>query len=151
MNSPLQPVSEALMRVLNVPSLVGVASPTCAGARRVTDSPPQLSQSAFPYVWYELFSASNRSGLGRGPWLFVLDVRLHTYSTSPGMAEAQRITAEIVRLLRAVETGLLVADWAAPYQPHDGTTLLPFESLGGVKVTELVVENRLFVQEGTPA
>lgn len=147
MDSALSPVQAALMRTLNVPSLVGPASPTCAGARRVTDSPTITSSADFPFVWVELATEDNRSGLGRGPWLLELDVRVHTFSTDVGMAEAQRITAEVVRLLRAKDTGLTVNGWTAPYQPHDRNVLLPFEQLAGIKVTELVCMNRLYVEE----
>ena len=148
MNSALVPVSQALFKVLNVPSLVGPYQPNvCAGARAVRDSPTVSSTADFPFVWYELAAEDNRSGLGRGPWLLELDVRIHTFSTDVGMAEGERITTEIVRLVRQKETGLVVAGWSAPYQPHDRIVLLPFEQLAGIKVTELVTMGRLYVEE----
>ena len=149
MDSALEPVGNALYKVLNVPSLVGTyAAGVCAGVKKVWPKPPTNVQPGdFPLVWFELASEDNRSGLGRGPWLLELDVRVHTFVVSD-MNDAQRITREVVRLLRAHETDTLpVAGWSPWYQPHDRNVLLPFEQLAGLPVTELVTMGRLYVEE----
>ena len=146
MDSALQPVSEAVFRALNVPSLLD-PPPAGAGARRVTDNPviEEGEEQTFPFVWYEVGSESNRSGLGPGPWLFELDLRVHVFSRAPGMAEAQRIAREVVRLLRHIR--LPMVEWDNPYTAHDRVVLLPFEVLNGTKVRELVVMGRPYVEE----
>jgi len=114
MDSALEPVGNALYKVLNVPSLVGTyAAGVCAGVKKVWPKPPTNVQPGdFPLVWFELASEDTRSGLGRGPWLLELDVRVHTFVVSD-MNDAQRITREVVRLLRAHETDTLpVAGWS---------------------------------------
>jgi len=136
-------------KVLNVPSLVGAFDPAnpsaCAGARRVQDTPTVASTDDFPFVWVELANETNRSGLGRGPWLMEIDVRIHTFSTFVGMAEIQRINTEIVDLIR--QSTLTVLTWHPWATPHDRNTLLPFEQLAGIKATELVAMFRLYVEE----
>lgn len=152
MNSALQPVTAALLHVLNVPSLVGPYVPNvCAGVTQIYDHPPRNVETAdFPFVWIELAGedATRHRGLGRGLWLLELDIRLHTFSIADGMAESERITTEMVRLLRTHDSQTLpVTGWNPWYQPHDRVVALPFELLAGRPVTELVNLRRLFVEE----
>lgn len=141
-DSALQPVSVAVFGKLNVPSLKA-PPPTGAGCTGgVTDNP--LS-GTFPYLWYEV-AEDDMSGLGAGLDVKRIDLRLHIFSTYPGMAEAQRIMREAIRLLR-FQT-LTVTGWQAVKltRPFD-VVPLPFEELNGVKVRELVSLWDLFVAE----
>jgi len=151
-DSALVDVADAIFRVLNVPSLTA-PDPFGAGAVGGVHDQPIVDGTqtpyAFPFVWYELAAERQAGGLGAGPWLLEIDIRIHVFSQSRGMQEAQRIVQEAVRLLRGVERyGTLdVAGWAWLYGPHDATLSLPFELLNGVAVRELVAENRGYVQE----
>jgi hypothetical protein len=142
-------VADAVFKVLNVPSLTA-PPPIGAGGKRVVDQ-PVITEGAqsFPFVWYELAAERMAGGLGAGPWLLEVDLRVHVFSTAPGMQEAQAIVQEAIRLLRAAETAgtLPVAGWASYYAPHDATITLPFELLNGVPVRELVAESRIYLEE----
>jgi hypothetical protein len=143
-NSALQPVSQAVFKVLNVPALTA-PPPVGAGGRKVTDDPSVDSSADFPFVWYELASETNVSSLGRGPWLMEIAVNVHAFSTYAGQSEAQRIIETVIDLLRS--SALPVVGWTPWYLPHDRNVLLPFEQLSGIKVTELVTQFRLYVEE----
>jgi hypothetical protein len=144
-NSALLPFSAALYGVLNVPSLTA-PPPLGAGARSIVEVPPEaVGAGTFPFVWYEIARETNISGLGRGPWLLELEVRIHAFSVQQSMEEAQRIIEEAIRLLRAAQ--LTPAGWHAWYLPNDDQTLLPFELLAGEPVRELVTGWRAYVEE----
>jgi len=147
-NSALDVVADAIYAVLNVPSLTA-PDPIGAGARDIVDQPVVEGMQSFPFVWYELAAERMQTGLGGGPWLLEVDVRIHVFSTAPGMQESQRIVTEAIRLLRQAERSgaLPVNGWRSWYLPHDATITLPFELLNGVPVRELVAENRLYVEE----
>lgn len=142
-DAALQPVASAVFRCLNVPALTAPA-PVGLGAR-VTDNPVTDEDQTFPFVWYELATEENQSGLGRGPWLHMIDLRIHTFSTSPGMKEAQRINQTVIGLVRDAQW--VIAEWSHWATPFDRIVLLPFEELNGVKVRELVAMFRLYVEE----
>jgi len=148
-DSALDAVADAVFKVLNVPSLTA-PPPIGAGGKRVVDQ-PVITEGAqsFPFVWYELAAERMAGGLGPGPWLLEVDLRVHVFSTEPGMHEAQAIIQEVIRLLRQAERAgaLPVAGWASSYAPHDATITLPFELLNNVPVRELVAESRIYLQE----
>jgi hypothetical protein len=147
-HSALVDVADAVFRVLNVPTLTA-PPPIGAGAKRVVDQPVTSGAQTFPFVWYELAAERSFGGLGEGPWLLEVDLRVHVFSQSNGMQEAQAIIQEAIRLLRLAErSGVLpVTGWASWYAPHDATITLPFELLNGVAVRELVAENRIYLEE----
>jgi hypothetical protein len=141
MDSSLQPVANAVYAALNVPALTA-APPDGAGAKRVTGHP---TPGAFPFVWYELFDESNAGGLGAGPWVMEIDLRIHTFSQAQTLAEAQTITRTAIHLLRNTLLPILGWDhWAIFW---DRNVTLPYEEINGVKVTELVALFRLSVEE----
>lgn len=141
-NSALGPVSAAVFAILNVASLKA-AFPTGAGCvGGVTDNP---TGTTYPLLWYEV-QGHDISGLGQGPDLTEIELRLHVFSTWNGMLEAQRIMREAIRLLKySLPT---VAGYMMPMvgRPLDEIPL-PFEELNGVKVRELVTIWTLFADE----
>jgi len=143
-HSALVDVADAVFKVLNVPSLTA-PPPIGVGGKRIVDQPVIDGPQSFPFVWYELAAERQAGGLGGGPWLFEVDLRVHVFSQAPGMNEAQTIIQEAIRLLRT--SRIVVGGWASWYQPHDATIALPFELLNGVPVRELVAEHRLYVEE----
>src|SRR4029450_2289583 len=122
-HSSLPELSDAVYAVLNVPSL------RIAGAKKIVDVTINVTPAYFPFVWYELAAERNISGLGPGPWLMEVDVRIHVFSQAAGMQEAQQILQEAIRLMRL--TPLTVNGWSAWYTPHDAVVTLPFELLNG--------------------
>ena len=142
-NSALGPVSAAVFTVLNVASLKA-AYPTGAGCvGGVTDNP---TGTTYPLLWYELIDGEDLSGLGRGPDLTRIELRLHVFSTWNGMLEAHRIMREAIRLLKystPTVTGYTLVEIG---RPHDEIAL-PFEEINGVKVRELVTIWDLFADE----
>jgi hypothetical protein len=150
-HSAFPDLADAIYAILNVPALTA-PPPIGAGARRVVDQPVLAADDdriPFPFVWYELGSERSSGGLGPGPWLLEVDIRIHVFSQSNGMQEAQGIAQKVIELLRAAEkSGTLdVNGWWSWYQPHDDTITLPFELLNGDAVRELVVANRAYVEE----
>lgn len=141
-DSALQPVAEAVFARLNVASLKA-AQPTGAGCvGGVTDNP---TGTVYPMLWYEL-RGEDLTGLGRGPDLTQIELRLHVFSTWNGMIEARRIMREAIRLLKyqtPTVTGYTLVEIG---RPHDEIAL-PFEELNGVKVRELVTIWDLFADE----
>lgn len=138
-----QPVAEAIFARLNVASLKA-AVPTGAGCTGgVTENPVQ--GGTYPFLWYEL-DARDIGGLGQGPDLWELTLRLHVFSTWNGFLEARRIMREAIRLLKY--TSPIVAGYRMPTigRPEQEIAL-PFEELNGVKVRELVTEWTLFADE----
>jgi hypothetical protein len=138
-HSSLPDLSDAVYAVLNVPSL------KIAGAKRIVDVTINVTPDDFPFVWYELAAERNMGGLGRGPWLLEVDIRIHVFSQAAGMQEAQAICQEAIRLMRL--TPLTVNGWSAWYTPHDAVLALPFELLNGRPVRELVSDDRTYVEE----
>lgn len=143
-DSALQPVSVAIFGRLNVASLKGAYPATGAGCvGGVFDNVPQ--PATFPCLFYEV-SARDLGGLGQGPDVTQIELRLHVFSTWNGMAEAQRIMREAIRLLKYTEP--TVAGYVMPMigRPLDEIPL-PFEEVNGVKVRELVTIWDLFADE----
>lgn len=142
-NSALQPVSIAVFGLLNVASLKA-AQPTGAGCvGGVTDNPPQ--GGTFPVLWYEV-SERDRSGLGSGDEVKEVELRLHVFSTWMGAAEAQRIMAEAIRLVKHQEPAATAWRVIKIGRPKD-VVLLPNEEINGVKVRELVSIWDVFAEE----
>lgn len=143
-DSALQPVADAIFARLNVASLKA-AAPTGAGAvGGVTENPAQ-GTTTFPFVWYEL-SGRDIGGLGQGPDLTEVELRLHVFSTYGGMAEARRIMREAIRLLKYANVTLSGYRMPTIGRPREEVAL-PFEELNGVKVRELVTVWTLFADE----
>jgi len=143
-DSALQPVSVAIFGRLNVASLKGAYPGTGAGCvGGVTDNPTQ--GGTFPFLWYEL-SSRDLGGLGQGPDVAQLELRLHVFSTWNGMAEAQRIMREAIRLVKYSEPTAAGYRIVPIGRPQDEISL-PFEELNGVKVRELVTIWDVFAEE----
>jgi hypothetical protein len=142
-NSALGPVSVAIYTRLNVASLKA-AVPTGAGCvGGVFDNVPQ--GAVFPNLFYEV-SAKDIGGLGQGPDVTQIELRLHVFSTYNGMAEAQRIMREAIRLLKYTEPTVVGYRMPMIGRPLDEVPL-PFEEINGVKVRELVTIWDLFAEE----
>lgn len=142
-NSPLGPVSAAIVARLKVASLTGAYPAVGAGCTGgVTDNP---QGGVFPFLWYEL-SAHDLSGLGQGLDVLQLELRLHVFSTWNGMLEAQRIMREAIRLLKYQEPTVSGYRLVPIGRPLDEIPL-PFEELNGVKVRELVTVWDVFAEE----
>jgi hypothetical protein len=142
-SSALQPVAEAIFARLNVASLKA-AYPTGAGAvGGVTENPAQ--GTTFPFLWFEL-SGTDIGGLGQGPDLTRIELRLHVFSQYAGMLEARRIMREAIRLLRYTQPTVAGYRLAVIGRPQDEVPL-PFEELNGVAVKELVTVWDLFAEE----
>lgn len=142
-DSALQPVSVSIFGRLNVSSLKA-AVPTGAGCvGGVTDNPMQ--GGSMPFLWYEV-EEEDISGLGTGLDVKRIELRLHVFSTFPGMAEAQRIMREAIRLLKFQEP--TVGGWCMVKvgRPRD-VVPLPHEELNGVRVRELISLWSLYLQE----
>ena len=142
-DSALQPVAEAILARLNVASLTA-ATPSGAGCvGGVTEDPAQ--GGTFPFLWYEV-SGRDIGGLGQGPNVTAIDLRLHVFSRFSGMTEARRVMREAIRLLQYSQP--TVTGYTMPMigRPHDEIPL-PFEELNGVKVRELVTTWTLFADE----
>jgi hypothetical protein len=141
-DSALQPVADAIFARLNVPSLKA-AQPTGAGCPVVTENP---TGTVYPMLWYELITGTDLTGLGRGPDLTQIELRLHVFSTWNGMTEARRIMREAIRLLKYTQPTVAGYALVEIGRPHDEIAL-PFEELNGVKVRELVTIWDLFADE----
>jgi hypothetical protein len=143
-DSCLQPVSVGIFARLNVASLKGAYPATGAGCTGgVFDRVPQ--GATFPNLFYEV-SGRDLGGLGQGPDVTQIELRLHVFSTYGGMAEAQRIMREAIRLLKYAEP--TIAGYVMPpiNRPSDEIAL-PFEVVNGVAVVELVTMWDLFAAE----
>lgn len=142
-DSAMQPVAEAIFAKLNVASLKA-APPTGAGLTGgVTDNP---TGTVYPMLWYELLRGEDLTGLGRGPDLTQIELRLHVFSTWNGMIEARRIMREAIRLLKYTTPAVTGYTLVEIGRPTDEIAL-PFEELNGVKVRELVTIWDLFADE----
>ena len=142
-DSALQPVAEAIFAQLNVASLKA-AQPTGAGCvGGVTDNP---TGTVYPVLWYELITGTDLTGLGRGPDLTQIELRLHVFSTWNGMTEARRIMREAIRLLKYTQPAVSSYSLVEIGRPHDEIAL-PFEEINGVKVRELVTIWDLFADQ----
>ena len=144
-HSALSPVSAGLFARLNVTSLKGAYPATGAGCiGGVKDYVPQAP--TYPFLWYEL-SETDISGLGSGPDTKQLQLRLHVFSQALGMAEAQRIMAAAIALLKFQQP--VAAGWAMPpIERPDNVVPLEFSEINGVVVRELVsIWDGLFADE----
>jgi hypothetical protein len=133
-NSALSPVSAGIYAKLNVASLKS-AVPTGAGCLGgVRDYIPQ--PMTFPFMFYEL-AERDISGLGQGPSVKQIDLRLHVFSQYAGAIEAQRIMTEAIRLLQFSEP--TATGWQVPVVGRpDDVVFIEFSELNGVVVRELV-------------
>lgn len=142
-DSALQPVSVAIFSRLNVASLKAAvpAGAGCVGG--VFDNVPQ--GATYPCLFYEV-SASDLGGLGQGPDVHQIQLRLHVFSQYAGMAECQRIMREAIRLLKYTAPTVVGYQMPTIGRPADEIPL-PFETLNGVLVRELVTIWDLFAAE----
>lgn len=136
--SALEPVSNALYATLNVAGMTALATGGVG-----TD----IGQnSGFPFLWIEAServvpTLGTKPGTGR---TLELDVRLHAYVEGERWAPAQAIAAKALELLADAPT---VTGFNAPAIFHDDTLQFDEQLIAGVKVKELVVMLRLFVDE----
>jgi hypothetical protein len=133
--SALSPLSAGVFAKLNVTSLKGAYPGTGAGCTGgVKDYVPQAP--TYPFLWYEL-SENDISGLGNGPSVKQIQLRLHVFSQFLGMAEAQRIMAAAIGLLQFVEP--TATGWQVPAigRPDD-VIPIEFSEINGIVVRELV-------------
>jgi len=143
-DSCLQPVSVAIFSRLNVTALKGAYPATGAGCvGGVFDSVPQ--SVTYPCLFYEV-SARDIGGLGQGPDVHQVELRLHVFSTYAGMQECQRIMRTAIDLLKYTEPTVAGYRMVPIGRPQDEVPL-PFESLNAVLVRELVTVWDLFVEE----
>lgn len=143
--SALEAVSAAVFARLNVAAMKS-AYPTGAGATGgVTDNP---LAGTFPFLWYEVREdpASHR-GLGVGPSLLRVELRLHAFCQYPGMREAQRIIAGAAALLMPPAALLTVSGFSHRSVLDYDAVPLANEELNGVKVRELVKDFALFLDQ----
>lgn len=129
-HSALIPTSEGLFAKLNVASLKSGLGITVA----IKDYVPQ--PAPFPFVLYVL-SEKDISGLGNGPSVKQMQLRLHVFSQTIGMKQAQLIMTEAIRLLQFESP--IATGWQIPAigRPND---VIPVETseINGEVVRELV-------------
>jgi hypothetical protein len=134
----LSPASAAVYAALNVSALTSLAP------GGVSDDVAQ--NTVFPCVFYEV-QESNRGGLGTKPGttrLMEVELRVHVFTASAGLSEAQTIMAKVIELLK---DPLTVTGYASAAIFHDETVPLSDEMVAGVRVKELVWIGRVFVSE----
>jgi len=134
-SSALGPVSVGLFTLLNVASLKGAYPGTGAGCvGGVKDYVPQAP--VYPFLFFEV-SERDLSSLGDGPSVKRIQVRLHVFSQYLGAAEAQRITAEAIRLVQFAEP--TATGWTIPKVGRpDDVVMIELSELNGVICRELV-------------
>lgn len=132
--SALEPVSDAVVALLNVAALTGLAT--------LTGDPEQ--GGSLPMVWLELVNERDMRGFGTGA-LPEIELRVHVFSKYEGAKEAQTIARKVVELLK--DKALSVSGWTqAGLIFIDEVVSLSEENLLGQKVRELVVMGRIYVE-----
>lgn len=145
----LEPVSQAVFARLNV-AAVKAPYPTGGGAiGGVTENPVTSGTTTYPFLWYEV-DEDPQAGrhLGPGAGVLVVRLRLHAFSTYPGMRECQRIMAAAIDQLMPPAAALLTIVGFSHRAIFDyEATALPFEELNGVKLRELVKDFTMFLDQ----
>jgi hypothetical protein len=144
----LEPTSQAVFARLNV-AAVKAAYPTGGGAiGGVTENPVTSGTTTYPFLWYEVDEdLGDTRHLGAGAGVLRVRLRLHAFSTYPGMRECQRIIAAATDLLMPPAALLTIAGFSHRAIFDYNAVPLPFEELNGVKVRELVKEFELFLDQ----
>ena len=145
----LEPTSQAVFARLNV-AAVKAAYPTGGGALGgVTENPVTSGTTTFPFLWYSVDEDPGEGRhLGAGAGVLRVRLRLHAFSTYPGMRECQRIIAAAIDLLMPPAAALLTITGFSHRAIFDYDAIpLPMEELNGVKVRELVKEFELFLDQ----
>ena len=128
--SALDPLSDGLFTKLNVASLRTVGSATVV----IVDAVKQ--PAVFPFLLYVL-SEKDISGLGSGPSVKQIQLRLHVFSQEKTMKQAQQIMTVAVGLLQHVSP--TATGWQIPMigRPDD---VIPIETseINGIVCRELV-------------
>lgn len=133
--SALEPLSAGLFAKLNVASLkTGITGLTVT----VKDHVPQpLPVSASTALVLYVLREKDISGLGSGPSVKQIQLRLHVFSMAETMKQAQQIMAVAIGLLQFVEP--TATGWQIPAigRPND---VIPIETseINGVICRELV-------------
>jgi hypothetical protein len=118
-----------------------------------TDVPPDPS---YPFLWFEVLHQTNYGGLGTKPGrgsMPGVTLRLHVFQSDYGlMRDAQVVMARAIQLLYPTDNSVpltLEGYTLAGGQPLSEieTIPLPFEELNGIKVSELVANIDLIVEE----
>lgn len=116
-----------------------------------TDIPP--GDKTYPLLWFEVLHQGNQGGLGTKPGrgsMPVCTLRLHVFQSEYGTArDAQLMMAKAIELVFIPGAIALTGYTLAGNEPlpEIETIPLPFEELGGVKVSELVTNIDLIVEE----
>lgn len=150
---PLTAVGDAVYALFQDPELA-----TLAIGGVYTDVPQSPS---YPFLWFEILQQQNYGGLGTQPGRGSMPgctLRLHVFNSEGGtMRDAQLVMARAIELLFPddAQVSPLVMDGYILSSdrplPEIDTIPLPFEELNGVKVSELVTNIDLIVEEvGTP-
>lgn len=133
----LNPVSDGIYTALNVAALTDLAT------GGISNNPAQ--GTSFPFVWYEVSESRDVRGFGTGG-LPEVELRVHVFSQSESLIEAQAIGQQVIALLR--DQPLTVTGYTqAGLVFYDETVPLLNQELNGVKVHELVCLFRIYVEE----
>ena len=132
--SSLDPLSDGIFAKLNVVALKGAYPSVGAGCNSVGDFVPQ--PLTFPFLLYSM-KEKDISGLGSGPSVKQIELRLHVFSTFQGMKEAKRIMTAAIGLLQFVSPS--ATGWQIPAigRPNDVVEIGNSE-INGIVCRELV-------------
>ena len=137
--TPLSPISVAFYTALNVAGLTALAP------GGVHDDVPQ--NTTYPYVLFEVSEDQQLGGFGTLQGTKALPEigwRVHIFTQGEGYKTAQAIAAKVLQLLATPPAVTGYGSWAIF---HDTTIPLGDELVAGVRVKELVVTGRLYVEE----
>lgn len=130
----LDPVSAAVYTALNVAAVTSLAP------GGVSDDPAQ--GTTFPFVWFEL-QEQDLHAFGTG-YLPEFELRVHIYSATTPLV-AQQVGGAVLSALKDVT--LTVAGFRPVASVvYEDAVPLPDQLLNGVKVHELVLRFRLWVE-----
>jgi hypothetical protein len=149
---PLTAVGDAVFARFQDPGAGGLDELLPGGVQ--TDVP---QNPAYPFLWFEVLHQQNYGGLGTQPGrgsMPGVTLRLHVFNQEPGtMRDSQLVLARAINLLFPDDDNVasLVLDGYMLCSdrplPEIESIPLPFEELNGVKVSELVTNIDLIVEE----
>lgn len=135
MTLALDPVTAALYTVLNVVAVTNLAP------GGVSDDPAQ--GTAFPFVWLEL-NERQVGGLGV-TYLPEIELRVHIFSNST-LQVAHQVGSAVLTLLKDAAALTVTGFTQAGRVVYEDTMPLTDQLLNGVKVHELVLRFRIWVE-----
>lgn len=147
---PLTAVADAVYALFQDPTLAAMVP---MGVQ--TDIPPGDKQ--YPLLWFEVLHQTNYGGLGTQPGrgsMPGVTLRLHVFQSEYGtIRDSQLVMARAIALLFPTDDNVAALTLEGytlcsnrPL-PDIETIPLPFEELNGVKVSELVTNIDLIVEE----